>query len=38
MNAYADGARANNEAMSTMMKNLSQADRKIIADYLATMQ
>ncbi len=38
MNAYADGERANNEAMSTMMKNLSLADREIIADYLAATQ
>ena len=35
MSAYADGDRANNSAMSALMKSLSPADRTKIADYLA---
>lgn len=38
MNAYADGERANSEAMSALMKSLSPADRKAIADYLSALR
>ena len=35
MTAYADGERANSPVMSALMRSLSPADRKTIADYLA---
>ena len=38
MNAYANGERANSEAMSTLMQSLSPEDRKTVADYLASMR
>ena len=38
MTAYADGERANSAVMSGLMQNLSPADRKIIADYLAALR
>ena len=36
MTAYADGERANSTEMSTLMQSVSPADRKAIADYLAS--
>ena len=38
MNAYANGERANSEAMSTLMQSLSPEDRKAVADYLASLR
>jgi cytochrome c553 len=38
MTKYADGERANSSVMSELMKDLSPADRKAIADYLAAMR
>jgi cytochrome c553 len=37
MTAFATGERANNPQMSALMQSLSPADRKAIADYLATL-
>jgi cytochrome c553 len=38
MNAYADGQRANSPAMSGLMRSLSAAQRKAIADYLTALR
>jgi cytochrome c553 len=38
MTAYADGERANSSSMSALMQSLSTADRKIVADYLASLR
>lgn len=38
MTKYADGERANSSVMSELMKDLSPADRKAMADYLAAMR
>ncbi|HEV7815129.1 MAG TPA: c-type cytochrome, partial [Janthinobacterium sp.] len=37
MQAYASGERSNNETMSALMKNISAADMKKIADYLSSL-
>ena len=38
MNAYANGERADSDAMSTLMQSLSPEDRKAVADYLASLR
>jgi cytochrome c553 len=38
MSAFATGERANNPQMSALMQSLSSADRKAVADYLASLR